>query len=229
VIARVPFPVESISIHNLDVIASVSRLLNRTPIDSPGNRRPVPACASPPRIPYGAEKEANEDVNDQAAHDLDKGSSSEGRRRLARRITRCCIRRDYGTVSSLLPLPFLTQPEASAGTAHAAAAGALRAIKDGRSRRAGRASFQVSPSRAASAGWRERSDSRHGRSRRRPVLSASSMVSATAVPELLYPGATIAKWLLPQEKATSHDPRTWVHELWNRSKTAPISRWYRHE
>jgi len=32
------------------------------------------------------------------------------------------------------------------------------------------------------------------------------------------PGATIAKWLFPQEKATSHNPRIWVHELWNRSK-----------
>ena len=40
----------------------------------------------------------------------------------------------------------------------------------------------------------------------------------TAVPELLYPGAIIAKWLFPQEKATSHDPRIWVHELWNRSR-----------
>jgi len=41
---------------------------------------------------------------------------------------------------------------------------------------------------------------------------------ATAVPESLHPGATVAKWLFPQEKATSHDPRIWVHELWNRSK-----------
>ena len=40
----------------------------------------------------------------------------------------------------------------------------------------------------------------------------------TAVPELLHPGATIAKWLFPQEKATSHDRRIWAHEPWNRSK-----------
>ncbi len=39
----------------------------------------------------------------------------------------------------------------------------------------------------------------------------------TAVPQLLHPGATEAKWLFPQERATFSNSRDWVQLLWNRS------------
>jgi hypothetical protein len=36
------------------------------------------------------------------------------------------------------------------------------------------------------------------------MAEGAEPVRATAVPQLLYPETTTAKWLFPQEKATSH-------------------------
>jgi hypothetical protein len=36
------------------------------------------------------------------------------------------------------------------------------------------------------------------------MAGGAQPVQATAVPQLLYPETTTAKWLFPQEKATSH-------------------------
>jgi hypothetical protein len=47
---------------------------------------------------------------------------------------------------------------------------------------------------------------------------ACLVLTATAVPQLLYPETTAAKWLFPQEKATSHGAgkdTLIVEPLWN--------------